>query len=876
VLAGGLLRLCVFNASSRLFRCGLLTCWVLLAAGSFAAIAPGERIRFSIPSQSLTSALGEFARQSELHLLYSSALTEGKSTRPLFGYFTVEEALTRLLDEANLEFVVGERTIAIRRARNKVVADRAPSLEEITEESALAELPVLDAAIAEVIVQARRRDENLQQVPVAVTAMDAQDIEVRSIQSAEDLNGRVPGVAVNGGNFFGRSTGAFRIRGIPGVAVYVDGVVRGAADGLLMNLVEIERVEVMRGPQGTTFGKNAVGGAVQYVTQQPREALGARVKATVGTASRADVVANMDLPLREHLLSKISLASFNRGGYVEAPTGDELGDQRDSVVRAELLWRPTDRMEARVIGEFAEQRSNSTPATVWSLNPVCPNDPLPDVFVGSVPNSLCIYEAVGAHIRPAWLHGHREEWRTEASEGLGNTYRSLGAVVQWDWRMSDRLQWKVLAGQRQIEAFRDHDFDGTPYAIYQSFAGSEVEESNFEGQLLFSGARLSGVTGFYLYADDSWGSRQNWVANELRFEPYLTARRDLGGGYAAFDPSIIHILTRNRSEGWAVFSEWSYRLVQGLSISVGARFNHDRIASAAYRPIGILPERCCARTRSLRPPAGVAPLSGSATFEEIAPRVSLQYQWAPGFMSYYTYSKGFGAGGFTGGGVPNLPNGGFMAYGPETLTNHEIGVRTDWLDHRLRLNAAAFFGEYDDVQITEESQGAPGFPLMTNAGEGEIWGLEAEGIFSPNRNLTFNVSASWLRARYTEVGRAQNLRTDSPFAYAPRLAYAVGAQYDWIWPVHGTLSARLDYIWQDDVYSTSDVNTQTLQRAYGVANGRLGFRARSGKWELALVGTNLLNQFYRLNGFFLPADQIETGTPARPREWALTFQYAIN
>jgi iron complex outermembrane receptor protein len=245
-------------------------------------------------------------------------------------------------------------------------------------------------------------------------------------------------------------------------------------------------------------------------------------------------------------------------------------------------------------------------------------------------------------------------------------------------------------------------------------------------------------------------------------------------------------------------------------------------------------------------------------------------------MSYYTYSEGFGAGGFTGGNVPNLPNGGFGAYGPETLTNHEIGVRTDWLDHRLRLNAAAFFGQYDNVQIAEELQEAPGFPLTTNAGEGEIKGLEIEGIFSPTRSLAFNLSASRLRAAYTEVGRAKNLRRGSLFAYAPRWAYAAGAQYDWIGSSRGTVSARVDYIWQDDVFSTSDVNTQTLQRAYGVANARLAFRTRSGQWEVALIGTNLTDQFYRLNGFFLPADQIDTGTPARPREWALTFRYAIH
>jgi iron complex outermembrane receptor protein len=185
-----------------------------------------------------------------------------------------------------------------------------------------------------------------------------------------------------------------------------------------------------------------------------------------------------------------------------------------------------------------------------------------------------------------------------------------------------------------------------------------------------------------------------------------------------------------------------------------------------------------------------------------------------------------------------------------------------------------FSGEYDDIQILEEVQQTPGFLLTRNAGEARIEGVEIEGALTPNRQLSLDFSASWLDAAYTQIGNATNLRLDTPLAYAPEFSYSVGVQYEWSILRGAALTARADYVWQDDVYSAPDLNTRTRQPAYGVANARLAFRDVTGRWEVSLAGTNVLNQFYRLTGFFLPADQIGIGTPARPREWSLSVRYA--
>src|SRR5688572_6716873 len=152
-------------------------------------------------------------------------------------------------------------------------------------------------SLEEVMVMARRREESLQEVPIAISALSTEDLEMRGIDSTEGLNRMVPNVVIASTNFFGRQSGSFRMRGLPNVGIYVDGIAYNSGAGTLMNIVEVERVEVLRGPQGTLFGKNVIGGAIQYITQKPKEVFGARVKSSIGSYDRFDVTANIDIPL---------------------------------------------------------------------------------------------------------------------------------------------------------------------------------------------------------------------------------------------------------------------------------------------------------------------------------------------------------------------------------------------------------------------------------------------------------------------------------------------------------------------------------------------------------------------------------------------------
>jgi len=190
-------------------------------------------------------------------------------------------------------------------------------------------------ALEEIVVTARRREENLQEVPVAITAFSAEELELRSIENVEDLQVLLPNVDIRGNGTSGGNQGNMAIRGIPGVARYIDGIALSGNQGSLENVVELERIEVLRGPQGTYFGKNAIGGAIQYVTQKPQEEFGARIKATLGEFNRTDIVANVDIPLSDTVLTKVTAASLNRDGYVDSVTIDEsYGEIDNTIVRA--------------------------------------------------------------------------------------------------------------------------------------------------------------------------------------------------------------------------------------------------------------------------------------------------------------------------------------------------------------------------------------------------------------------------------------------------------------------------------------------------------------------------------------------------------------
>jgi iron complex outermembrane receptor protein len=245
--------------------------------------------------------------------------------------------------------------------------------------------------LEEIVVSARRRSEDEQKVPISIATLTADDLQVRGITSVEALNHAIPNFAPAPTNFFGTDQGAFRIRGLPNVGVYVDGIAYQETFGFFGDLIELDRVEVLRGPQGTLFGKNSLAGAVQYVTKAPDDTFGVRTSATVGDYRRADVTLAADIPLTDTFLTKVTVAKVSRGGYLPSTTvNQEFGSQDDTVARLDTLWKPTSNFNWRFMFEHDVIGTNGSPTTSLGLSPSCA--PIPSA--GNHSGPACLYNAI--------------------------------------------------------------------------------------------------------------------------------------------------------------------------------------------------------------------------------------------------------------------------------------------------------------------------------------------------------------------------------------------------------------------------------------------------------------------------------------------------
>lgn len=710
------------------------------------------------------------------------------------------------------------------------------------------------AALEEIVVTtARRREENLQEVPIAITALSSEDLEMRNIENTEDLNVLLPNVDIRGAGTNGAASGVFAVRGIPGVARYFDGVVHSGDQGALANVVELERIEVLRGPQGTLFGKNAIGGAIQYISARPDEEFGARIKGTIGEHNRTDIIANVDIPLGDTVRTKVTYASLKRDGYVHSTTIDETyGEQDNEIVRGMLEWTPTDRFSATWIAETNDIAQNMGANVLWNIYD---GNPAGEQAIGTPLGYQAAYAAgdpdVPVNFTDAnFSYGGRQEYKTSGNHaGIGTEVFSDGVTMDLRWDLTDSLTLRSLSGVRELDWGNYDDIDGSQYVQFERWGYQEVDEISQELQLLGSGDRFTWVVGLYYYEEEQYTKLYSWQTMETV-------------------PRLMNTLQLTVNTDTAIFAEGTFDITDKLSLTVGGRQSTEDFEFQTLDPAEPLPppntiSHSVAGTVRL---VNGVPVQGKVDFDQFTPRVALQYQFTDNIMGYVSVSDGFDGGGVNARFDPTLPNNGILPFEGQTLQNYELGLRTDLADRRLRLNVTYFDGTWEDIQVAEVL--TPGTTTTTNAGEATTDGLEIEGLLRVGDSLTFNFAAGWLDTAYTDVGLATTISTNSKFPFAPETSYSVGFQYDATLGNGGTLTTRFDYGWFDDFETFRDdrFHVSSNNEAYGLLSGRLQFTPADGNWDLALIGTNLTDEYYRLGGFPAILAGIDQGVVARPRE----------
>jgi iron complex outermembrane receptor protein len=732
--------------------------------------------------------------------------------------------------------------------------------------------------LEEVIVTARRRSEDVQQVPISISDLSAQDLEMRNITTSEGLNHAIINFAPAPSSFFGLEQASFRIRGLPNVGVYIDGVAHQEEFGFLGSLLEMDRIEVLRGPQGTLFGKNSLAGAVQYVTKAPSDSFGVKLSTTVGDYHRFDVSGSADIPLAPTLLTKLSIAKVTRDGYLRSTTvNQDFGSQNDTIARADVLWKPTDSFNWRFIVEQDNIGTNGNATTLWGLSFSCA--PIPSA--GGNPGAACPYVGASTHgapqlaISPKSLYGISQQWLTASNYNGPELYTdATNYTTIINYAFNDHWSVKGIGSYRNLQSENFEDFASIGVDMFEGENTNVIDETTGEAQLLFNNDWLTGTTGIYYYKDYRRYRRNNWFSNELDLDVNPADNAAANAAFGLPPGTIAHFgaanpdqLTYYNIHGIAGYSEWTWKATDKLSLTAGVRYNRDTTVDTAYVPANPIPAICCVPSTSFAT-AGLLGPPVDAVFTNTAPRVVLQYQWTPTVMTYAQYSEGFNQGGGTQTGQGAAER--IAPFAPETLKNYEVGIRSETFDHTLRLNASVFYMQYENVQVTEDID----FNEVTaNAGKGQSEGVELEGTWVATKAFSVAWGLGYLDSKLTEVPAGSGILVGAPLPFAPKYSATLALQYDTPLPNDATLTLRADEGYTTWVNTGVDASSVYIP-GYGLLGARVIYRPNDAKWDAQLYGTNLLDTYYRLNGYNIPPlGDFNSGAVGLPRMWGLTFNF---
>jgi iron complex outermembrane recepter protein len=712
--------------------------------------------------------------------------------------------------------------------------------------------------LQEVIVTARRTEESLQSAPIAITAVSGAELQERGATQIAAVADFAPNVNFSFGGTSSGSTAAavMFIRGVgqndflpttePGVGLYVDGAYYGRTVGSLIELLDLERVEVLRGPQGTLFGRNTIGGAINVTTHAPGDSFGAQLRGTIGTDNRRDLVAKVDVPLSESFRAGAAFLTRNRDGYVHRLDGVEQGGDDVLGGRVNFLWEISPSLQARLSVDGVREREESAPEVL--LN-VVDNGAFPTLFNnntfgngsqdpacrggGSLDNPACYNDqfALGPF--------------SSASSGDSQSdVDTWGSTLNLSWELNDALTLKSITAYREVEADLARDPDGSAYDIFSTHDAFAQNQLSQELQLVAApwNGRVNVVGGAYYFTED---------AEDFAFVTLVppTAPLFVGGEID--------------NENYAFFGELTYHLTDRLHLTGGARYTNE---SKSYFGTSL---------RGFGGPPSVSVLTGDAAGEQtldddhVTWRGSVSYDFAPKVTGYATASTGFKSGGFTM--RITEPNTTLPRFGPEFIDTYEIGVKTQMPVQGLRLNVAAFWSEYDDIQLDGVIPGA--FGTMTfNGGDAQIKGLEAELDWIPTASLRVSTSVGYLDSKYTHINPGSVVKLSDELIRAPQWTASAGLTYLVNLGAHGSITPRLDATYKSETHFEA-VNTPfAVDDGYVALNLRIPYVSPDELWRVELGIENVTDERYLVAADTNIAIGYEVGVYARPRNWSLAVE----
>jgi iron complex outermembrane receptor protein len=717
------------------------------------------------------------------------------------------------------------------------------------------------AGLEEITVTARRREESLQDVPIALSAFSADRLQNAGAPDITWLQQSTPNLTLQVARGSNSTLIAF-IRGIgqqdplwgfePGVGLYVDDVYVARPQGAVLDIYDIERLEVLRGPQGTLYGRNTIGGAIKYVTKALGNEARLDTKLTLGTYAQHDFLASGVLPVGDTLSIGASAAIYRRDGYGDNQYTGKQNHYAKNVdaFRLSADWNPTDALSFRLAGDWVEDNSpakhghREAPGLGLAAGEVV----LPDIY------------------------------DTRGGIGDDNRVRNKGVSLTAAWELSDAITLKSITAYREGETNTLIDFDTSPAPALDVPGYYEDDQTTQELQFLYEGERLHGVAGLY-YLDAHAAGKFDTIVGLLNLTIATSGFVD--------------------TKSYAAYADFSWDFTDKLSASLGGRYTKDEKEGGVYRQnfTGLYSPQF--GNDAAVPGLVRSDYTNDRTFDQFTPRVSVSYEFTDTLTTYASYAEGFKSGGFDMRGdavlTPDTVNG----YDPEYVSSYELGMKGTAFDDRFSYNFAVFYSDYSDQQITRQQPTVTGSiaSFVDNAGASTIQGAELEGAVQFTDRLSLSYGVGWTDAEFDKYETFQVITNPAPppatitvpvdlsdtavFQNTPEWNGNLALNYEqplsngW-----GSLLATISGSYRDSYYMFEFPNPLIDQNdAYTLVDASVAWTSASDKLRLQLLGRNLTDEEYKIGGYYFPGalyGNIVNSFYGPPRTVSLSVSYRFD
>lgn len=775
------------------------------------------------------------------------------------------------------------------------------------------------AGIEDIVVTAQKRSENVQNVPIAVAAFSGAALQQKGVDNVAQLANLTPSVQLSSTSQFFSSPSMLSgfIRGIgqddfamnfePGVGTYIDGVYLARTAGSNVDLLDVERLEILKGPQGTLFGRNTIGGAISVVTRTPKDEFGFTGQLTVGRFNRIDVGGVVDIPISDQLLTSIAFSSKNRDGWqkripfpgagnfvTDAATAfnqvsyradDRAGGIGEQSIRAKALWHATDRLDVTLSADYLHSSTSGSAGVILGTSQTSPAGPGGLSIAGlyntciNTPSAVLTAIGLGAVCGPrtgapsiagvnADADPNNNRLPIDNRYATGSYNRSYATGVNFsktvNYGFTGILDYdlgpaslKSITAYRKLDTRFGSDLDQSPVV---GFEGSfRVNEKQFSEELQLSGKalddRLTYLFGLYYFHETGTETER-----------------------VIFPGGLIQIVldSRFKTDSYAAFTNLNYRISDLIGITLGGRYTkEDKSLFGSQRDVNQLFPKAGLPAVLFPDPSDLTQFypqgKQSQSFSNFTPKVGVELHPTQQIMVYGSYSKGFKSGGWTtriSGPLLVAPT-----FGEEQADTYEVGFKSQFFDRIVQINAAAFTTKYKDIQILLQRGISPSFE---NAGDARIKGVELEGVFAPSRAFRLNASVGYIDAHYTRLDPAAPFSINNALPKVPKWSVSVSPEYNLFLANDARITLRGDYTYKSSIAADAENTPELFSGKVGLVNASLSYAAPGDTWSLSIGGNNVFNKRYIANG----VDQrggagYLFAVPNRPGEYYATLRMSF-